>query len=78
MLWIGLIASLPFQGKVSQVLFLKAWEINAVTKRNDSNCAGILSDQGEAATASNFSEYTISRKRELLQVIKNSLKAIRY
>ena len=26
-------------------------------KRKDSNCVGILSDQGEAATASNFREY---------------------
>ena len=29
-------------------------------KRKDSNCVGMLSDQGEAATASNLSEYTIS------------------
>ena len=28
-------------------------------KRKSSNCIGILSDQGKAATASNFSEYTI-------------------
>ena len=28
-------------------------------KKKDSNCVGILSDQGEAATASNSSEYTI-------------------
>ena len=28
-------------------------------KRKDSNCVGILSDQGEAATASNLSEYTV-------------------
>ena len=36
------------------------WEIiNAVMKRKDSNCVGILSDQGEAATASNLSEYAI-------------------
>ena len=28
-------------------------------KRKDSNCVGILSDQGEAATASKLSEYTI-------------------
>ena len=28
-------------------------------KRKDSNCVGILSDLGEAATASNVSEYTI-------------------
>ena len=29
-------------------------------KRKDSNWVGILSDQGEAATASNLSEYTTS------------------
>ena len=28
-------------------------------KRKDSNCVGILSDQGEADTASNLSVYTI-------------------
>ena len=27
-------------------------------KREDSNCVGILSDQGEATTALNLSEYT--------------------
>ena len=42
-----------------RVLLQKAWEINAVRKRNDSNCAGILSDQGEAVTVSNLSEYTM-------------------
>ena len=31
-------------------------------KRKDSDCVGILSDKGEAATASNLSEYTISNK----------------
>ena len=40
------------------IILKKTWEINAVTKTNDRNCAGILSDQGEAATASNLSEYT--------------------
>ena len=50
---------LSFLGKVRQVLFKKAWKIHAVMKRKDSNCVGILSEQGEAATASNLSEYTI-------------------
>ena len=61
MLRIGLIASLFAlfgQGQVS--IILKAWEINAVLKRKDSNCIGILFDQGEGATASNLSEYTIT------------------
>ena len=31
-------------------------------KRKDSNCVGILSDQGKAVTASNLSEYTILRE----------------
>ena len=35
-------------------------------KRKDSNCIGILSDQGEAATASNVSEYTILVKSFLI------------
>ena len=34
--------------------------MNAVIKRKDSNCVGILCDQREAATASNLSEHTIS------------------
>ena len=46
-------------GKVKQVLFFKAWEINTVMKRKNSNCVEILSDQGEATTASNLSEYTV-------------------
>ena len=41
------------------MLFQKALEINAVKKRKYSNCVRILSDQGEAATGSNLSEYTI-------------------
>ena len=51
--------SMSFLGKVGQVLFQKAWEINALMKRKDSNCVWIISDQGENATASNLSEYTI-------------------
>ena len=30
-------------------------------KRNDSNCVGILTDQGEAAPDSHFSEFTIQK-----------------
>ena len=44
---------------VRLVLFKTVCEINAVMKRKDSNCIGILSNQGEAETASNLSEYTI-------------------
>ena len=44
---------------VREVLFKKVCEINAVMKRNDSNCIGILSNQREAETASYLSEYTI-------------------
>ena len=33
---------ISFWGKVSH----EAWEINAVMKRRDINCVGILSDQG--------------------------------
>ena len=58
--WLDCLIVCPFMGKVRQALFQKAWEINAVMKRNDSNCVGILSDQGEPATVSNLSEYTIS------------------
>ena len=49
---------LSFVGKVRQVLFLKAWKTNAVMKRENSNCVGILSDREEAAAASNLSQYT--------------------
>ena len=45
-----------FLGKVRQLLFSKAWEINAVMERKDSNCIGILSDLGDAATTSNLGE----------------------
>ena len=54
MLQIGLIVSLfAFFGQSHAGINLKACEINAVMKRKDSNCVGILSDQGKAATASN-------------------------
>ena len=43
---------------VRHVVFYKAWEMFAIG-RKDSNCVGILSDQGKAATASNLSEYTV-------------------
>ena len=63
MLQIGLIASLfALSGQIRQVL-LKACEINAVMKRKDSNCVVDLSYQGEAETASNLSEYTITGNR---------------
>ena len=38
------------------------WEINAVIKSKDSNYHGVLSDQREAPTASNLSEYTVQLK----------------
>ena len=60
MLRMGLIASLfALFGKVRQVSSKKACEINAIMKRKDSNCVGILFDHGEAETASNLIEYTI-------------------
>ena len=40
--------------------FSKRVKVNAVIERKDSNCGGTLSDQGEAETASNLSEYTIN------------------
>ena len=57
-----------FLGKARQVLFEKAWEINAVMKRKDSNCIGILSDQGEDGTASDISEYTIIKMESYVKV----------
>ena len=55
MLHIGLIASLfVISGQSQASIILKAWEINAVMKRKDTNCVGILSDQGEAAIASYY------------------------
>ena len=59
MLGINLIASLFVLFGQSQGSFLLKGEreINAVMKKKDSNCVGILSDHGEAATASNLSEY---------------------
>ena len=40
-------------------IILKACEIYAVMKRKGSSCVGILSDQGEAATASSFGVHAI-------------------
>ena len=59
MLRTGLIASLfVLLGQSQANIILKVCEINAVLKIKDSNYVGILFDQGEAATASNLSEYT--------------------
>ena len=45
---IGLIASLfVFFGQRQASIILKAWEVNAAIKRKDSNCVGILSDEGK-------------------------------
>ena len=77
MFLIGLTASsFALLGEVRQVLFYKECDIKAVMKRKDSicNCVGVLSDQGEAATASNPSEYTITlsaKKEELRAISKN-------
>ena len=49
----------PFRAKSGDCYSEKRGKLNAVTKRNDSNCVGILSDQGEAAAASNLCEYAI-------------------
>ena len=47
MLRIGLIASLfALFGQNQASIILKAWEIHVTMKRTDSNCFGILSDQG--------------------------------
>ena len=60
MLRVSLIASLLARyGRSQASIIIKACEINAVMKRKNSNCVGTLSDQMEAATASNLSEYTI-------------------
>ena len=60
MLRIGFIVLLfALFGQSQANIILKTFEISAVMKRKNSNCVGILSNQGEAATASNLSEYTI-------------------
>ena len=41
----------------------KLMQINAAINRKDSNCVGILSDKGKAATTSNLSEYTVPFRR---------------
>ena len=55
----GLTASVFAHYGQSQASILKTCVINAVRKRKYSNCVGILSDQGEAATISNLTECTI-------------------
>ena len=60
MLRIGFIALLfALFGQSQANIIRKTFEISAVLKRKDSDCVGILSNQEEAATASNLSEYTI-------------------
>ena len=72
MLQIDLIASLfVLFGQSHAGINLKACEINAVMKRKDSNCVGILSDQGKAATASNKLRLGLNYTRFLVQHIDN-------
>ena len=63
---IGLIATLfILLGQSQASISLKTWEINALT---DSNCVGILSDQGEAAAASNLSECTTGCLKKIASI----------
>ena len=57
--WFNCLIVCVFLGKVGQVLFESRCEIDAVMERKDSNCVGILSDQGEAETASNLREHNM-------------------
>ena len=57
--WFNCLVVCPLWAKSSKY-YSKVWEINAVMKRQGSNCLGILSDQEEAATASNLSRNTIA------------------
>ena len=45
--WLNCLIVCPFWAKSRQVLFLKAWEINAIMKRKDSSYVRTLSDQGK-------------------------------
>ena len=53
--WFNCLIVFLFGQSRASIIF-KMWEIDAVMKRKDGNCVGILSDQGEAATASNLGE----------------------
>ena len=60
MLRISLIASLfAIFGQSEASIIPKVCKINKLLKRKDNNCVGISSDQGEAETASNHSEYIV-------------------
>ena len=46
-------------------------------KRKDRNYVGILSDQGKAATALNFSEYTIRKQIGSYFIVQSRRKRVR-
>ena len=53
-------------------------EINAVLKTKDTNCIGILSDQEEAAIASNLIEYSYIVKPTADNAVLMSSLCVRY
>ena len=61
--WFNCFIVCPF-GQSQASIVLKSCKINAVMEIKDSNCIGILSNQEEAATASNLSEHTIHNGTE--------------
>ena len=56
--WFNCLTVCLFEQSQASII-LKSMGTNAVVKRKDSNCVGIVSYQGEVATVSNLSEYTI-------------------
>ena len=79
MLETGLITSLfAIFGAKSGRYYSKKCGNLIVLKRKDSNCIGILSDQGRAATASNLSKYTISEYHRLFFTLQGHSSSIIY
>ena len=57
--WFNCLIVCPFRAKSGKYYSRKHGKLMQLGNCNDSNCVGILSDQGEAATASSLSEYTM-------------------
>ena len=57
--WFNCLIVCPFRAKSGKYYSRKCRKLMQLGNCNDSNCVGTLSDQGEAATASSLSEYTM-------------------
>ena len=68
--WCNCLIVCPFRAKSGKYYSRKRGKLMKLGKCNGSNCVGILSDQGKAATALNLSEYTMKYVQSALTYLQ--------